>query len=79
MDVASFLPIPQVGQINSAGVGSIENINSSSADKGQKVLTRAMQRYLALIRDLEAHYAPQEVPGVDVRERPESPRFTVSY
>jgi len=79
MDVASFLTIPEVGQIKSAGVGSIENIKSASAEKGQKVLTRAMERYLALIRDLETHYAPQEVPGIDVRERPESPRFTVDY
>ncbi len=35
--------------------------------KGRAVLERALDRYLALIRDLELHYAPQEVPGIDGR------------
>ena len=78
-DVASFMPIPEVRQVNSAGVGRIEDIRSASGEKGRKVLTRAMERYLAFIRDLELYYAPQQVPGIDVRERPSAPRFKVDY
>lgn len=34
---------------------------------------------LAESRGIETHYAPNEVPGVDVRECPEQPRYAVAY
>ena len=78
-DVASWVPIPQPGEIHASGVGPTEAIRSASAEKGAAVLSRAIERYLALLRDLEQHYAPAEVPGVDVRHRPAQPRFEVTY
>ena len=78
-DVASSMPIPEKGELKSAGVGRPEDIKTASPEKGKKVLTSAMETYLALIRDLEMYYGPQEVPGVDVRKRPGSPRFKVDY
>ena len=78
-DVASWVNIPEPDEVHDWGVGTKEQIRSATAEKGKKVLTRAMERYLALIRDLEMHYAPDEVPGVDVRERPAKPRFKVDY
>ena len=78
-DVASWVNIPEVGEYHEYGVGSEEAIKSASAKKGGVVLKRALDKYLALIRDLEQYYAPQEVPGVDVRERPKAPRFKVDY
>jgi len=78
-DVASWVNIPEPAELHGWGVGSTESIKSATAEKGEKVLRRALDRYLALIRDLETHYAPCEVPGVDVRKRPEAPRFTVNY
>ena len=51
----------------------------SDSETGRKVLARALERYLDLIRDLETHYAPQEVPGIDVRARLPEPRFQVKY
>lgn len=79
MDVAQWIPIPPAGWRSAGGLGSIESIRSASAEKGRKVLERATERYLALIRDIETHYAPHEVPGIDVRERPAQPRFAVAY
>ena len=78
-DVASWVSIPTVGEVHSFGVGPQASIESASAEKGGKVLKRALDKYLSLLRDLELHYAPQEVPGVDVTERPEKPRFDVKY
>jgi creatinine amidohydrolase/Fe(II)-dependent formamide hydrolase-like protein len=78
-DIASWVNIPEPGAVHGFGLGTQEQIASATAEKGRKVLTRAMELYLALIRDLEQHYAPQEVPGVDVRERPAKPRFKVDY
>ena len=78
-DVASWVNIPEPNELHGYGVGSTESIKSATAEKGEKVLRRALERYLALIRDLEMHYAPREVPGVDVRKRPEAPRFKVNY
>jgi creatinine amidohydrolase/Fe(II)-dependent formamide hydrolase-like protein len=78
-DIAQVIPIAPPGHRSEAGIGTTEAIRSASAAKGKKVLTRAVDRYLALIRDLETHYAPQEVPGVDVKERPAEPRFRVEY
>jgi creatinine amidohydrolase/Fe(II)-dependent formamide hydrolase-like protein len=79
MDVAQWIPVPTPGWVSTGGLGSIESIRTASAEKGRKVLERATERYLALIRDLETHYAPDEVPGIDVRERPSAPRFEVAY
>lgn len=79
MDVAQWIPIPPAGHRSRSGLGTTAQIRSASREKGRKVLERATERYLALIRDLEKHYAPGEVPGVDVRERPSAPRFTVEY
>lgn len=78
-DIAQVIPVPQPGHLSRGGLGSTEEILSASAEKGRKVLERATERYLDLIRDLEEHYAPQEVPGIDVRERPAEKRFTVNY
>jgi len=78
-DIAQVIPVPQPGHLSRGGLGSTEEILSASAEKGRKVLERATERYLDLIRDLEEHYAPQEVPGIDVRERPAEKRFTVDY
>lgn len=78
-DIAQVIPIPQPGHLSKGGLGSTEDIRTASAEKGKKVLERATERYLDLIRDLEEHYAPQEVPGGDVREYPAEKRFTVSY
>jgi len=78
-DVASWVPIPHPQEVHPSGVGATEQIKSATAEKGKKVLHRAIDLYLALLRDLEMTYAPQEVPGVDVRERPARPRFEVSY
>lgn len=78
-DVASWVNIPEPGELHHYGVGPTEAICSASAEKGGKVLKRAYDKYLALLRDLESHYAPDEVPGVDVLQRPEAPRFKVSY
>lgn len=78
-DIAQVIPVPQPGHLSRAGIGSTEAILSASAEKGRKVLGRAAERYLDLIRDLEEYYAPEEVPGIDVRTRPEAKRFTVDY
>lgn len=78
-DLAQIIPIADVGHKSLAGIGSTEAIRSASEEKGRVVLTRAVERYLDLIRDLEQYYAPREVPGVDVKERPAEPRFTVHY
>jgi creatinine amidohydrolase/Fe(II)-dependent formamide hydrolase-like protein len=78
-DIASWVNIPEVGEIHNWGVGPTEAIKSATAEKGQKVLEVALDKYLALIRDLEKYYAPNEVPGVDVRQRAAEPRFKVDY
>ncbi|MFZ4394938.1 MAG: creatininase family protein [Kiritimatiellia bacterium] len=78
-DVAQWIPVPQRGHRGAGGLGTTEQIRSASAEKGRAVLEKATERYLALIRDLETHYAPNEVPGIDVRQRPEAPRFKVDY
>ncbi|THF66290.1 creatininase family protein [Pseudothauera nasutitermitis] len=78
-DIAQVIPIPQPGHLSRGGLGTTEDILTASAEKGRKVLERAVERYLDLIRDLEEHYGPQEVPGVDVRAYPEEKRFTVNY
>jgi len=78
-DIAQVLPIPLPGHLSRGGIGTTEEILSATAEKGRKVLERATERYLDLIRDLEERYAPQEVPGVDVREYPAEKRFTVDY
>lgn len=78
-DVASWVNIPEPGELHEFGVGPTEAIQSASGEKGKKVLDRAVGNYLKLLRDLETHYAPGEVPGVDVLSRPEKPRFSVSY
>lgn len=78
-DVASWVSIPQPDEVHRHGIGPTECIRSASAEKGRKVLIRAYEKYLTLLRDLELHYAPQEVPGVDVLDRPSEPRFEVFY
>lgn len=78
-DVASWVNIPKPYELHEFGVGPTEAIRSATAEKGGKVLKRAYEKYLALLRDLETYYAPDEVPGVDVLQRPESPRFKVDY
>ena len=78
-DIAQIIPIADPGHRSAVGIGTTEAIRSASAEKGRKVLGRSVERYLDLIRDLELYYAPREVPGVDVRERPATPRFTVAY
>jgi len=78
-DIASWVNIPEVGEIHNWGVGSTEAIKSSTPEKGRKVLDVALEKYLSLIRDLEKYYAPDEVPGVDVRQRATEPRFKVDY
>lgn len=78
-DVASWVTIPEPGELGSTGIGTDEQLKSATPEKGRKVLMRAMERYLDLIRDLETHYAPGEVPGVDLRDRPPKPRFQVNY
>lgn len=78
-DVASWVPIPHPNELHPFGVGTTGQIQSATAEKGQKVLGRAIDLYLGLLRDLETHYAPGEVPGIDVRERPPKPRFEVAY
>ncbi len=78
-DIASWVPIPEPGELHPGGVGDPEKIKTASAEKGRIVLERARDRYLDLIRDLEMHYSPGEVPGIDVKQRPEKPRFKVSY
>lgn len=78
-DIAQIIPVPAPGHKSTGGIGTTEQIKSASAEKGKKVLTRAVERYLDLIRDLERYYAPNEVPGVDVRERPAEARFEVNY
>ncbi|MEC5341993.1 creatininase family protein [Brenneria populi] len=79
MDIATWIPIPAAGHKSLGGLGRTEDILTASAEKGRKILSKAADRYLALIRDLETHYAPAEVPGVDVKIRPEAPRFRVDY
>jgi creatinine amidohydrolase/Fe(II)-dependent formamide hydrolase-like protein len=78
-DVASWVNIPKPNEEHHFGVGPTEAIRTASAEKGGKVLRRAYEKYLALLRDLESYYAPQEIPGVDVLERPAAPRFKVDY
>ncbi|WP_312334343.1 creatininase family protein [Anaerospora hongkongensis] len=78
-DIAQMIPIPEPGHRSAAGIGTTEQIRSATAEKGSKVLHRAVERYLDLIRDLEENYAPQEVPGADVKQRPAAKRFTVNY
>ena len=78
-DIASWVPIPVPGEIHPAGVGPAEAIKSATPEKGRIVLERAVEKYLDLIRDLETMYAPGEVPGIDVTERPPAPRFKVEY
>ncbi|MBV5299293.1 MAG: creatininase family protein, partial [Rhodoferax sp.] len=78
-DIAQVIPIPLPGHVSHFGIGSTEQILTASAEKGRKILERATDRYLDLIRDLEERYAPQEVPGVDVREYPAQKRFEVGY
>lgn len=78
-DIAQVIPIPQPGHISHFGIGSTEEILTATAEKGRKVLERATERYLDLIRDLEERYAPQEIPGIDVREYPAQKRFSVAY
>lgn len=78
-DIAQIIPIPEPGHRSAGGIGTTEQIRSASAEKGSKVLHRALERYLDLIRDLEEHYAPNEVPGVDVKQRPDAKRFNVNY
>lgn len=78
-DIAQVIPVPQPGHLSKGGIGTTEEILTASAEKGRKVLERATERYLDLIRNLEERYAPHEVPGVDVREYPSEKRFTVSY
>jgi hypothetical protein len=78
-DVAQWITIPDKGKKSVFGLGETEAIKSATAEKGRAILEKATERYLALIRDLELHYAPQEVPGVDVKERPAEPRFSVDY
>ncbi|WP_018607243.1 creatininase family protein [Uliginosibacterium gangwonense] len=78
-DIAQVLPIPNPGHLSRGGIGKTEEILTASANKGRKILERATERYLDLIRDLEENYAPQEVPGIDVRARPEEKRFRVEY
>ena len=78
-DIAQIIPVPNRGQFSHSGIGTTEAILTASAEKGRKVLERATERYLDLIRDLEAHYTAAEVPGVDVRTRPEAKRFSVRY
>lgn len=78
-DVATWCAIPEPMEAHHFGVGPTEAIKTASAEKGGKVLRRAYDKYLALLRDLETYYAPDEVPGMDVKERPESPRFKVNY
>jgi len=74
-----MIPIPEPGHRSAAGIGTTEQIRSATAEKGEKVLNRAVERYLDLIRDLEENYAPQEVPGSDVKQRPAVKRFAVNY
>ena len=78
-DIAQIIPIADPGHKSTGGIGTPEQIKSATAEKGRKVLTRAVERYLDLIRDLERYYAPNEVPGVDIKVRPEQPRFKVDY
>lgn len=78
-DVASWVNIPLPGELHEFGVGPTQAIQSASAEKGREVLAHALEKYLALLRDLETYYAPDEVPGVDVLQRPEKPRFNVDY
>lgn len=78
-DIASWVNIPKPNELHHFGVGPTEAIRSASAEKGGKVLRRAFGKYLALLRDLETYYEPWEVPGVDVLQRPETPRFEVDY
>ena len=79
LDIAQIIPVPTRGQLSHSGIGTTEQILTATAEQGRKVLERATERYLDLIRDLEQHYAPAEVPGVDVRTRPEAKRFSVGY
>ena len=78
-DVATWCAIPEPDEPHHFGVGPTEAIRSASAQKGGKVLKRAYEKYLALLRDLEQYYAPDEVPGMDVKVRPDTPRFEVNY
>jgi creatinine amidohydrolase/Fe(II)-dependent formamide hydrolase-like protein len=78
-DISQVLPVPDPGELSTGGIGTTEEIRRASAEKGQKVLTRAVEHYLDLIRDIEQHYAPGEVPWIDVKERPAKPRFPVDY
>ena len=78
-DVASWVNIPVPGELHSGGVGTKESIQSATAEKGEKVLAAAIEKYLMLLRDLEQYYAPGEVPGIDVTERAAEPRFQVDY
>ncbi len=78
-DVASWVNIPVPGELHPGGVGSKESIDSATSEKGGAVLQAAIDKYLILLRDLERYYAPQEVPGIDVTDRPETPRFEIDY
>lgn len=78
-DVASWVNIPVPGELHAGGVGSLESIQTATPEKGGKVLQAALDKYMLLLRDLEQYYAPQEVPGIDVTDRADAPRFTVDY
>ena len=78
-DVASWVNIPLPGELHGGGVGTKESIDTATGEKGRKVLQAAIDKYLILLRDLEQYYAPSEVPGIDVTERSEAPRFSVDY
>ncbi len=78
-DIASGVSIPEPGEIHDWGGRSTEQIASATANKGMKVLTRAVERYVALIRDLEMFYAPSEVPEWMCASDRSRPRFDVDY
>lgn len=52
-DIAQVIPIPAPGHKSIGGIGTLEQIQSASAEKGRKVLTKSLEKYLDLIRDLE--------------------------
>jgi len=78
-DIASWVNIPEVGEIHDFGVAPREAILSATAEKGKKVLDVAYEKYLLLLRDLESYYLPEEVPGATQRNRPEKPIRVVNY
>ena len=71
-DIAQVIPVPNPGQLSHSGIGigTKEQILTATAEKGRKILERATERYLDLIRDLEENYAPQEVPCTGRRKPP---------